>query len=229
MEETLEEAQAFANLMTGLAENYSSDITPAGMKIRFMALKEFPLQVIEEAVFRMIRSRRFNSTPNVGDIIAEITGDAGDRAEIEFTKVLDAIRRLGSYRSVKFEDPVTTATIEAMGGWTKICAEMTTDQERFFRREFARIYTSYNRERITSDQILLGAVDVTNSQFVIGAHTRGLAQGKKPIPVLVSPSRTVIPFPQDGAGEDSGRDGKPRDQVETAGNTVASLLKKIAK
>ena len=161
---TDDDKTSFAQIMIGLAENYGQTLTTAGLKLRFEALRQFPLDAVKAASMSLLASRKYNSMPTVADFLEHIGGgNAEDKAEIEAGKVVEAVRSVGAYRSVVFDDPVTMAVISrAFGGWVRLCQNMTDREEKFFRREFKQAYGSYSRQGIREGGALLGLAESQN-------------------------------------------------------------------
>ena len=161
---TDDDKTSFAQIMIGLAENYGQTVTTAGLKLRFEALRQFPLDAVKAASMSLLASRKYNSMPTVADFLEHIGGgNAEDKAEIEAGKVVEAVRSVGAYRSVVFDDPVTMAVISrAFGGWVRLCQNMTDREEKFFRREFKQAYGSYSRQGIREGGVLLGLSESQN-------------------------------------------------------------------
>jgi hypothetical protein len=53
-----------------------------------------------------------------------------------------AVKHIGSYQSIVFDDPLIHAVIEAMGGWIELCA-MQLDELPFKAREFQKRYMGF--------------------------------------------------------------------------------------
>jgi hypothetical protein len=56
--------------------------------------------------------------------------------------VIDAIRRVGSYNTPTFKDPLIGACVSSLGGWISLCGS-TTDQLTWKGKEFCKMYTDY--------------------------------------------------------------------------------------
>ena len=119
---------------------------------------------MKAASMSLLASRKYNSMPTVADFLEHIGGgNAEDKAEIEAGKVVEAVRSVGAYRSVVFDDPVTMAVISrAFGGWVRLCQNMTDREEKFFRKEFKQAYGSYSRQGIREGGALLGISESQN-------------------------------------------------------------------
>lgn len=183
----------FAEIMVALAENYSQTLTRQGLALRFMALREHGIEAIRKAAMSLMVSRRYTTMPTVADFLDHLGGGSlEDRAEVEAGKVLEAIRRHGAYASVVFDDAVTMAVIEkGFGGWPKMCAEQRGAEEKFWRRDFVKMYLAYSRVGIKVFGHLSGMLENHN-----GCH--GFL-AEIPEPVMIGDSRKAAAVL--GAGE----------------------------
>ena len=139
----------FCKIMYLLAENFSSTVTKDGLKFRFAALKDYPLEKVKVAAMQITRTRKYTKMPTVADFVEAIEGDQAsideDRAELQAMAVIDEIRRVGSWGKPRFDDPITADLVRRRFGWQSLC-EMQTDKTSFFVREFKAAYLSYDRE-----------------------------------------------------------------------------------
>ncbi len=124
----------FSDAMGVMCEVFSKELSPLAIQTYFRAMERFQVEQIEGAISEAIVSCRF--FPKPVELIEFITGKSGnlaDIAEVEAGKVLQAVKQIGHYNSVKFDDPVTTAVIHmGFGGWSKVCQEMRSNEESGF-------------------------------------------------------------------------------------------------
>lgn len=151
----------FAEIMSGLAENFGAKLSKPGMSLRFQALKDFSLEQVRAASIAILKSRKYASMPTIAEFL-EYLGDGPaaleDRALMAATDVLRAVRKVGLYQSVKFEDPVTMAVIErCFGGWVSLCENM--ESEKWFLRDFQKYYSVFLRKNIKKTGYLAGIFD----------------------------------------------------------------------
>lgn len=134
------DAKQFAVIIASLAEVFS-DKEPSKnvISLYWMALKEYTIEQIQKAASDIIQGRVYPSMPKPAEIIEAIRGTQGDRATRAWIDVLRAVRRIGTYESVKFKDPVIHAVIEQMGGWSEM-GNMLVDDEKWKQKEFERLY-----------------------------------------------------------------------------------------
>jgi hypothetical protein len=137
----IEDKKKFADLMMALAEVFDNGRDPSAVKVEiyFKALENFGISDIDRAVSRMISTRVFASFPKPAEIIQEIDGSAEELALNAWSKVSYAIRHVGQYESVAFDDPVIHSVIEAMGGWHQM-QEPNAYHPVFSQKEFMNLY-----------------------------------------------------------------------------------------
>jgi len=161
--------------MTGLGELFDKTITPVLMDIYWEALKSFDDDRGASGFHRAMTTLRF--FPKPAELIELIAGNGSDIAEVEAGKVLNAIKRVGGYNSVKFDNQTTQAVIVyGFGGWSKMCSELTSDKEGWFLKDFARIYQAYAREGMSYQGVLSGRSEIENG-------ARCLEDNREPVKV----------------------------------------------
>lgn len=198
-----DDAETFRAAMVGLAENYGQTITPEGIMLRFNALRAHPIEDVQRATMSLLASRKYTTMPTVADFMEHLGGGAvQDIAEVEAGKVVDAIRMVGGYRSVSFDDPVTQAVIEqGFGGWAKINEELTDEGMAWFRKDFVRMYQSFAKQGVKLHGHLAGIAEIQNSangltQWVQPPALIGNQQ--KALEVARTPSERAITMRHDG-------------------------------
>ena len=105
------------------------------------------------------------------ELVTGVSGNLEDRACVEAGNVLQAVKRVGAYNSVKFDDPVTQAVIsQGFGGWVKLCNELKSTEEKWFQKDFVRIYQAYAREGIKHNGHLAGQIETENDGMHLKVH-----------------------------------------------------------
>lgn len=190
----------FKKIMIALAEASGQESTEIKEHIYAKALEDHPIDAIEAAAWMLIKTRTLSSFPKVGEIIELIGGKTEDIAEIEAAKVWKAILSIGGYSSVCFDDPVTQAVIQyGFGGWSKLCGDTMVDQQKWFIKDFLRIYGSYSRQGIKLTGVLEGRGGGP------GDRTRLIGNQEKALLVMSTPA------------------DKSNFQISSASDTVRSL------
>ena len=133
----------FAQIMTGLAEDCSSQLSSAGLLMRFEAMRQYTIEQIQRAVVRVMRGNVYTKMPTTGTIIQAIEGAEDDKLELCLMEIKSQIAKIGSYGTPVFTDETTKALVSGRFGWGNICG-MTAKDFEFFAREFKAAYKSYS-------------------------------------------------------------------------------------
>ncbi len=161
-----EQNERFLFLMAAMAEACGQESTPFKEKIYAEALSDISIDVLEKAVWDLIRDRTTASFPKVGEIRERLQGKTEDAAIIALDKLEKAMRRHGKYASVTFaDDPIINAVVSSMGGWVKLCC-MELDDWKWSRKDFEKIYKAFAARPVEHLQIpgyLPGIIEITNS------------------------------------------------------------------
>ncbi len=103
--------------------------------------------------------------PKIADIIRMLQGSSQDSALTAWSKVDKAVRQIGPYRSVVFDDALIHVVLHEMGGWSGL-SRKTDDEWPFVAREFENRYRGFkSRGDIPAyPPKLLGISDSHNAQ-----------------------------------------------------------------
>lgn len=156
----------FCNAIGTLAELYDKELSEFSIAAYFETLKGYSIEDVEHAISHAMGTLKF--FPKPVELIEIITGGGAqnieDRAQAQALKVLETVRRVGGYSSVQFSDPVTTAVVkQGFGGWSKLCAELLEDQEKWWLKDFTKIYQAYTRQGMKEHGHLAGHTEIANS------------------------------------------------------------------
>lgn len=132
----------FYEIMTGLADIFSANLTKIGISMRFEALKQYSIEQVTEAANIVAKTRKYTTMPVPADFIEAIDGDPNELAEIQKSIVMGAIRNYQPYQ--KFEDPITHDIIFNKIGWHRI-GQMNTKEIPFILKDFKEMYLAYNK------------------------------------------------------------------------------------
>ena len=134
-----------ATWLTGVAELYNRPIAHSSIAVWWNILKAFEGRDVDRAFKAHVAdpdTGRFMPTP--ADIVGRIMGGSEAIAADAWTKVERGIRQAGSYATVAFDDCLIHATIEALGGWVRLC-ESKSDDLHFRRKDFIATYVGFRR------------------------------------------------------------------------------------
>jgi hypothetical protein len=140
-----EDQEAFAALLSQCLAFYGQTVSPFALDVWWQACEGCDLEQVRRALTAHAMDPESGRwPPKPADIVRVLAGTHGDRALIAFGKTLDAIRRVGAYQSVVFDDGIIHAVVEDMGGWPKLCRTKTDDLP-FSQKRFCDAYRAYSR------------------------------------------------------------------------------------
>ena len=152
----------FKKILQMTCKYFDKELEPEIIEIYFDSFKDYNIQNIQKAFSQAIKTLRF--FPRVVDIIEIIEGggDPKDKGFIQATLVLNAIRNVGAYKTVVFNDEITMAVIDRVyGGWIKLC-EMREEEEKWFIKDFPKYHKSFVQNRIKGPRFLVGVIEHQN-------------------------------------------------------------------
>lgn len=178
----------FYALMTGLFEMYSKKASPELLDIYFGALRGYELGDLSRAAnLHALDPDAGSFMPKPADFVRHIEGSKSIRAMRAWSAVERAVRMVGQYESVTFDDPIIHAVIEDMGGWVDLCQTATEKDLEFKAREFDKRYQGYALQGGAPEypSRLVGLIEADYSQ-------RGLPAPKPKLIGNVDRARAVL-------------------------------------
>jgi len=103
--------------------------------------------------------------PKIADIIKMLQGSSLDSALNAWAKIDQALRQVGPYETVVFDDPLIHRVLHDMGGWMML-GQKTDDEWPFVAREFEQRYRGFKsrNERFEYPAKLIGVSEAHNSK-----------------------------------------------------------------
>lgn len=156
--------ERFANAITALAEAFQVKQTVSLISAYEIGTRDLPIELIESAAAAAICGCKW--MPKVFEL-RQLAGANGsnlpveERALIAWTVVRGSISRVGGYRSINFDDPITNATIRALGGWVRICdSPPGKDLDTWLQKEFVAVYCAKMAAGVEAQEtIALSGID----------------------------------------------------------------------
>ncbi len=161
-----EDLSRFATLIVGIGELYGKTFTANIIEIYWSALRDYSFAEVKEARDRHLKNPDVGRyLPKPADIVAAICGNSKNQAFMAWSKVEGAIRRVGSYTSVAFDDALIHAVINDMGGWQRLCSSKN-EQLPFIAKEFQERYRGYVVLKPTAHpKYFAGIIESQNSVY----------------------------------------------------------------
>jgi hypothetical protein len=138
-----QEKMLFCKLLSRIAEFFNKTLSPNDLEIYWSLLQKYELDSINHALnLHMVNPKNGQFMPKPADIIRYIEKDNDLKALYAWDKVTSAVTIVGSYESIKFDDPLIHIIINQMGGWITRC-HVNEKQLPFVGNEFQRRYGAY--------------------------------------------------------------------------------------
>lgn len=142
-----DEKKRFGTLIAGMAELFSTELSPAGVDILWRILKKYDFVTVDNAVQHILKTHEYSSMPSPAVFVKAIEGGPEDHAILAAGQVWGAIIQHGAIACLCFSDPTIQAVInQHYGGWPVMCRSITNENERsWWCKEFAEAYKSYKQ------------------------------------------------------------------------------------
>lgn len=157
--------KAFHTLLSGVFSFYRSELTAFALGVWWEAMRPFDFVAVKDALNRhAVNPDNGQFLPKPADVVRLLRGSTIDAALVAWSKVDRAVRHVGPYASVTFDDAVIHRVVSDMGGWIALCGG--TDNEWPFKaREFENRYRGYaNRPPEEWPRRLMGLEEHENAR-----------------------------------------------------------------
>lgn len=156
----------FSKTLLAVADYYGKELSENVVDLYWNGLREYDLESVKKALWAHARNPDTGQfMPKIADIARVTQGRTDDQAAIAWSKVDQAVRRVGTYQCVVFDDPVIHRVIVDMGGWVLIGGKDNKEWP-FVAREFENRYRGYRMRDDTPEYppVLIGMANAHNSQ-----------------------------------------------------------------
>jgi hypothetical protein len=137
------EKEIFGKLLSGVSELYGKKLSEELMEIYWQSLNNYSLNDFSKAIqLHMLNPDNGQFMPKPADILRYLEGRTYDKALKAWTKVISAMKTVGAYESIIFDDPIIHVVITEMGSWIELC-HIKNDKLPFIAQEFQKRYCAY--------------------------------------------------------------------------------------
>lgn len=135
-----DDKKEFAQFMAGMFAVYNKEVSQMLLRIWFESLRQYDLKAVKDALARhLLNPDNGQFLPKPADVVKLIGGTTIDTALEAWSAVDNAVRTVGTYRSVAFADPIIHKVIQDMGGWVAL-GNKKEDEWPFVAKEFQTRY-----------------------------------------------------------------------------------------
>ena len=154
----------FEKMLSAIYDLYGKAFSKFAVKIWWDALKAYDIRQVSEALSAHVKNPDSGQfLPKPADVAKMLGGTTADKAMLAWTKVETAVRLVGIWNSIVFDDPIIHMVITDMGGWITLCSK--TDREwPYVRNDFIARYRgmTINPTAAPYQAILVGQFEAAN-------------------------------------------------------------------
>jgi hypothetical protein len=133
----------FLQCLTLLAESFNRKVSSLLIETYWQCLETYPFAQVKQAMLSTLQNPdRKWGMPTPADLIVILQGDSRSYALKAWSQVVTAIRTVGRYDSVIFDNPIIHCVIRDIGGWVYLCQQPEKELS-FLRHEFEKRYRDY--------------------------------------------------------------------------------------
>lgn len=133
----------FVTLITGIADYYSKELSMTSIGLYWEGLKHYDYPAIERALWQHTQNPDSGQfMPKIADVTKVLQGRTEDQAQLAWSKVDGAVRRIGVWADVAFDDPIIHRVLHDMGGWVRINS-FEDENWPFVAKEFVTRYRGF--------------------------------------------------------------------------------------
>ncbi|MCZ4321429.1 DUF6475 domain-containing protein [Pseudomonas anguilliseptica] len=205
-----EDKKDLAAMLAKVMSVYGKQITSGFVDVFFDSLAAYDLESVRRGLNAHVQNPDSGQfPPKPADVVRLIDGTSQDQGMHAWSRVDKAVRRVGPYQSVVFDDPIVHRVLDDMGGWVKLCNTSSEEDYKFQGLEFARRYRAC---------VIAGGVGDNYPHYLIGMTEaeNSNAGFKVPEPLLIGDRAACLGVLRNGAGG--------RLSITRAGKSVGQLI-----
>lgn len=156
----------FFRLIAGVHSFYRQEISDFANGVWWAAMKPFDLAAIKDALNRhCVNPDNGQFMPKPADVVKLLQGSSQDGALVAWAKVDRAVRQVGAYSTVVFDDPIIHRVVQDMGGWVAL-GDKQEKEWPFVAKEFENRYRGYRTQGGVGEypRALVGIAEAQNGQ-----------------------------------------------------------------
>ena len=158
----MKDRECFKNWMLLLGEVYSKEISQTILRLYWKLLEQYTDQECNLAFQTHMKTSKF--WPKPADLIFHIEGSKETRATLAWLQVDKAVRQIGPYENISFEDKHIHTVINVLGGWSQFQNVPSANHWNVVGRQFEKLYVSMQSEERKDGDFLPGLIELDNSR-----------------------------------------------------------------
>lgn len=171
-----EDRTRFITLMTGIADYYGKELSDAVLRLYWRGLRQFEYADVDRALWEHTQNPDAGQyLPKIADVTRTLQGRTQDQAATAWSKVDLAIRTIGTYVDVVFDDALIHRVVTELGGWIWL-GKQADDEWPFVAKRFENLYRAY-RSRAETPPYLPQLTGIANAHNAL--------EGREPVPPML--------------------------------------------
>lgn len=160
-----DDSKQFRRLLEGVFDFYGKSLSEFTLSVWWEAMRPFEFVAVKDALNRhAVNPDNGQFLPKPADVVKLLQGSSLDSALMAWAKVDRAVRQVGPYSSVVFDDPIIHRVIADMGGWVAF-GNVTEEEWPFKAKEFENRYRGYRmRPQLDYPRRLIGIEEAENGR-----------------------------------------------------------------
>jgi len=162
----------FLSLISNVYAFYRQDFSTFAGLVWWEAMRPFDFAAVSDALNRhCINPDNGQFMPKPADVVRMLQGSSKDAALIAWSKVDRAVRVVGTYERVIFDDALIHRVITDMGGWIQL-GHKKEEEWPFVKNEFENRYRGYSlrQEKPEYPKVLIGISQSQNDQMGLSSN-----------------------------------------------------------
>ncbi len=154
----------FLTVLTGVSDYYGKPLSEGVQQLYWQGLAQYDIEAVEKALWDHTQNPDNGQfMPKISDLVRAMQGRTQDQAAVAWSKVDKAIRHVGTYQDVVFDDPIIHRVITDMGGWIWF-GQQIEDEWPFVAKNFENRYRGYKLQGVVPDYypVLTGLANAQN-------------------------------------------------------------------
>jgi len=116
-----DDRQDFKKMLEVIFDSYQRDLSEGVLELWWTLMQPYDAPAVRDAFNRhCVNPDNGQFCPKPADVVKLIGGGTMDGALIAWSKVDRAMRTIGPYETVVFDDPIIHAVLSDMGGWIEL-------------------------------------------------------------------------------------------------------------
>jgi hypothetical protein len=162
----VDELGTFRDFLTEALSFWGVQVSDFSLSVWWQAMQAYDMAAIRQAFSRHAMNPDSGQfAPKPADVVRMLGGTNQDAALVAWAKVDRAVRSVGTYSDVAFDDAMIHRVVHDMGGWIAL-GTRTEDEWPFVAREFENRYRGYRMrsERPEYPNLLIGMANASNQR-----------------------------------------------------------------